>query len=351
MILESLYRPIEVWLEGAPTERRRRNASGPKQWTRKDWRIKLGKWTLFLLLSLIIAHTFVAYFVSVPRLFEMIRHHPTENWSVFAWMTGVTTAVYINFASFREQMCLVVCPYGRMQSILTDSDTIVVGYDQIRGEPRGKLKGRDTTSKEPPQGDCIDCNRCVTVCPTGIDIRNGLQIECIGCSACIDACDSIMDKVNKPRGLIRYDSFMGFDDKPKRFWRPRVFLYVLAGTAGLVALATAWQHSDPFVANVLRLDGPPFAIVDEQIQNAYNIHIENKRANPLLLTLGSNLPTGYSMVTPIQKIKLPPSSGSTIPVFLRIPKTQFSGDMSIEVVLFDGQESHQLLLRFLGPSQ
>ncbi len=346
VILESLYRPIEVFFEGKPGARRRRDAKPFSGWTADDWLRKLGKWSVYLVISLIVAHMFVAYFVSLPGLLQMVRHSPGDNLTAFLWMAGVTGLVFFNFTWFREQLCLAICPYGRLQSILADEDTVVVGYDLARGEPRGK--SRDQVKV---QGDCIDCRKCVAVCPTGIDIRNGMQIECIGCSACIDACAIVMGKQGKPPGLVRYDSTSGFQGKARRFWRPRVFFYLIAGFAGLVAFGVGWRHSEPFNANILRLSGTPYTVTDGVIQNAFELHIENKRASPVELTIGGDLPDGFTLVTPMQKLKLEGRSGARVPLFFRIDADRFTGDMSVDLVLFDGSDDHPITARFLGPDQ
>ncbi len=345
-ILESLYRPIEIFFEGKPGARRRRDAKPFLHWSTDDWRRKLGKWAVYLVISLIVAHIFVAYFVSLPRLLQMIRHSPSNNMTAFLWMATVTGLVYFNFTWFREQLCLAICPYGRLQSILADEDTVVVGYDAIRGEPRGR--SRDQVAV---RGDCIDCRKCVAVCPTGIDIRNGMQIECIGCSACIDACAIVMDKQGKPDGLIRYDSTNGFKDKPRRFWRTRVFFYIIAGLAGLLAFSIGWRHSEPFNANILRLSGTPYTVSEGVIQNAFELHIENKRSSPVDLTIGGQLPEGFTLITPLQRIKLEARSGTRVPMFFRINADRFTGDMSLDFTLFDGSDGHPITVRFLGPAQ
>ncbi len=162
-----------------------------------------------------------------------------------------TVVLYFDYAWFREQTCLIICPYGRLQSTLIDPETIIIGYDEQRGEPRGQLN-------KPGNGDCIDCYRCVNVCPTGIDIRNGLQMECIGCANCIDACDEIMDKVGQPKGLIRYDSERGFAGGARHVLRARLWIYLAAFVLGIGFFA--WRASERtfFQANVLRARVCPF---------------------------------------------------------------------------------------------
>lgn len=188
VFLEHVFRRIERFIDGDAVARKKLDAepmSASKFFKRV---IKHG---LYLLCAALIAHLFLSYFVSLPRLYEFMQERPSEHLRSFAVVAALTGALYFCFAWFREQFCIILCPYGRIQSALTDDDTIVIGYDEKRGEPRGK--GKEGV------GDCIDCRRCVQVCPTGIDIRNGLQLECIGCAACIDACDDIMEKVDKQR--------------------------------------------------------------------------------------------------------------------------------------------------------
>jgi cytochrome c oxidase accessory protein FixG len=224
VFLDGVYRRIERLVEGGREARRRRNA-GP--WNADKIARKALVHALYLGTSFLIAHIVLAYFVSLPALWDMMRNRPAEHPEAFAWMAGMTLVLYGNYSWFREQLCLIICPYGRFQSIFTDRDTMLVAYDGKRGEPRGKVK--DTA-----RGACVDCNRCVVVCPTGIDIRNGLQLDCIGCTACIDACDEVMDKVHQPRGLVRFASQNELVGEPRRFVRPRTIAYTVALVVGAV---------------------------------------------------------------------------------------------------------------------
>src|SRR4029078_5076538 len=169
---------------------------------------------------------------SLPRLYRMMTSAPFENGGSFMLVAGMTAVLWFNFHWFREKFCIVLCPYGRLQSALIDKHSIVIGYDSGRGEPRGR-KGT------PGAGDCVDCRRCVAVCPTAIDIRQGLQMECIGCSACIDACDSVMTKLNRPTRLIRYDSTNGLGGKQTRWVRPRTTLYTALLLLGATVMTCA----------------------------------------------------------------------------------------------------------------
>ena len=268
VFLEGVFRPIERLVEGPRNVRMRRNA-GP--WTLdKVWR-KAVKHLLFVLAALFVTHVFLAFFISMPSLIEMVQRSPAEHPTAFAWMAVVSLLLYGNFAWFREQLCLIVCPYGRMQSILTDRDSLVVGYDRRRGEPRGK-------AKDPNAGDCVDCGRCVVVCPTGIDIRNGLQLDCIGCTACIDACDGVMDKLGREPGLVRYDSLNGLDGRDKRVLRPRLLLYGAVILVWVGAAGMAFSSHSTFEANLLRMRGSAYRVVDDgaSARNLFTLHLVNK---------------------------------------------------------------------------
>jgi len=265
VFLEGVFRRVERWIEGGRNERLRRSK---EPWTfDKLWR-KVAKQIVFAAIVLVLTHTLLAYFLPVEELLPAILQGPAEHWVAFSWTIGLSLVLYFDFAWFREQFCIVLCPYGRLQSALVDEDTVIVGYDAQRGEPRG-AKGK-------AEGACIDCGSCVNVCPTGIDIRNGLQMECIGCTNCVDACDSIMRQVGRPEGLVRYDSLRGFHGERKRLLRPRVALYgflALVG-AGVFAFAAAGRSS--FEVTALRARGLPYSLEELRIQNLYTIHVQNK---------------------------------------------------------------------------
>lgn len=202
VFLDHVYRRIERWIEGDATARR---ALAIAPWSGGKIARRTLKHFLFVLIAALIAHVFISYFVSLQRLYGFMQEDPLEHATAFGVVLFLTLVLWFCFGYFSEQFCIIMCPYGRLRSALTDDDTVNIGYDEKRGEPRGtKGKAEDA---------CIDCRRCVQVCPTGIDIRDGLQPECIGSTACVDACDDIMTKVERPKGLIRYDSFNGFPGK------------------------------------------------------------------------------------------------------------------------------------------
>ena len=314
VFLDGVYRRVERWIEGPRNLRLKRDKGGM---TLDRLLRKFAKHAAFFAISFIVAHVFLAYFVSIPALFEMMRERPREHPEAFAWAFGMTALMYGNFAWFREQLCLIVCPYGRLQSVLTDSDSLVIGYDTKRGEPRGKVSKTEAEGAA-ARGDCVDCGRCVVVCPTGIDIRNGLQLDCIGCTACVDACDEVMTRLGRPRGLIRYDSLNGLNELPKRLLRPRLYVYAALGALGLVVASFALRSRVPYEANVLRLSGPPFQLEQSgtRVRNAFELHLVNKRAEAadFQITGASDGELSYVVAQP--RIHLNSLEARRVPVFV-----------------------------------
>lgn len=342
VFLEGAYRRVERLIEGPRNQRIKRNASALS--FDKAWR-KILKHLIFVLLSLFFSHFFLSYFVSLPSLAQMVGGSPADHPAAFAWMVAMTAILYFNFSWFREQMCLIICPYGRLQSTLTDRDTLVIGYDQKRGEPRGKKrKGSDDEL-----GDCVDCLRCVHVCPTGIDIRNGLQMECIGCAACVDACDQVMDKLGRPEGLVRYDSLEGFDGEPKRFARGRLALY---GAVTLVWLGVAFwalRAHESFEANILRPPGGvPFVVAEGWVRNTLQIHVVNKTDAPR--TYGLRGVGDLDYVIPMAEVRLDAGEDRHVPVIVRVSEENMRRGLITRVELTpEGGEPRILEAPFLGP--
>jgi cytochrome c oxidase accessory protein FixG len=343
VFLEGIYRPIERLVEGPREKRIRRNA-GP--WTLdKTWR-KVVKHALFVVASVFVSHIFVSYFVSVPKMFEMVRRSPSEHPEAFAWAMGTTAFFYGNFAWFREQLCLIVCPYGRMQSVLIDDDSLVIGYDDKRGEPRGKAKQEGV-------GDCVDCNRCVVVCPTGIDIRNGLQLDCIACSACIDACDDVMDRLERPRGLIRYDSLKGLRGEPTKIIRPRMIIYTVLLLAGMAAFTFALRKHKDFEANILRLPGLPYVMEAGKVRNSFELHMVNKRGGEETYEIKADPMPGLSFVVATPEVTLPSLGQARVPVFVTNDQTAKRGDFLVHLTVHrrgaPDTERVSVKAKFVGP--
>jgi cytochrome c oxidase accessory protein FixG len=261
--MEFLFRPIERLFEGKREDQLRIDKNGV------TWR-RVAKNAVFLLLAAALGNVFLSYFVGVRVLGHWMTEPPSEHPGGFTVMAVTTGLVFFDFAYFREQMCTIICPYARLQSVLLDQRSLIIGYDEKRGEPRRKGKPR------PGNGDCIDCSACVVACPTGIDIRNGLQLDCIACGQCVDACDTIMGKVGKPQGLIRYASQESLrTGKPNAFFRPRVAIYSALLLALLTALAFVGRKPKADVT-LLRGIGAPFTETGGMAVNQIRIKVQNR---------------------------------------------------------------------------
>lgn len=334
VFLEGLFRPIERLIEG-PASARMALAKAP--WTPSKIAKRALKHGVYLIVAWTIAHLFLAYFVSVEGLGEMILAGPAAHPTAFAWGLVPTGILYFNFWWFREQLCLIICPYGRLQSALQDKDTLIIGYDAKRGEPRGK-------AKDPNAGDCVDCGRCIAVCPTDIDIRNGLQMECLGCAACVDACDEIMVKLGRPTGLIRYDSQRGLTEGVRRFWRPRIAYYAAVGTAGIIAIALLFSARSPFEANVLRPSGVPYVIAEGVVRNQLTVHVINKNPEPSTISLHVSAPEGVDVTVPQPSRLFESLESASLPLIVALPQERFRAGLEIEIEVRDEHSGRNRIL-------
>ena len=342
VFLDHVFRRVERFIDGDAMARRKLDKA---PWTPGKMVRRFLKHGIYFLLSALIAHMFLSYFVSMPALYGMIHRSPLENWSVFLFVLSLTGILYFNFAWFREQFCIVLCPYGRLQSVLIDDNSVVVGYDELRGEPHGKP---GTTS-----GDCVDCRRCVQVCPTGIDIRQGLQLECISCAACVDACDDVMKKLGRRLGLVRHDSMNSLAGKPMRFLRPRLFLYLILMLVGAGVFLFATQQVKPVIVSVLRMQGSPYFRDEATVRNNFLMRIANKLATPqtYTITVDSKVP-GIEVAGGNNKV-LRLGAGEEIqePLILSLPDADFPGQFQVEVSVKgeDGKVESVKSVPFLGP--
>ena len=280
LFMEMVFRKVEYLIEGDANKQRKLNAA---PWTSDKIIKKSVKHFVFIVISLLISHVLMAYLIGIDQVKEVISAGPAVELAGFFGLLIFTAIFYGVFAYFREQACTVVCPYGRLQGVLLNKDSIVVAYDWLRGEPRGKLKKEKEAET---LGDCIDCKLCVHACPTGIDIRNGTQLECVNCTACIDACDQVMDKVNRPQGLIRFDSYNGINEGKKLKFNARLVGYTVVLVALIGILSYLLISRSDVETTVLRVPGQLYQKTDQgDISNLYNIQIINKTFEDISLSI------------------------------------------------------------------
>ena len=349
VFMEMVFRRIENWIEGDASAQKRLDAS---PWGTKKILKKTTKHFLFIAISFAIAHTFLSYLIGVDALFAMMRDGIATNWLTFLVLTLFTGAFYAVFAFMREIVCIVACPYGRMQSVLLDSNSVVVAYDFVRGEPRGKIKKEE----EMPKGDCVDCKLCVQVCPTGIDIRNGTQLECINCTACIDICDEVMEKVGRPKKLIRYDSINGIKTGNKLKLTGRIMGYSAVLVLLLVIISVALFSRSEIQANIMRTPGMMYQKIDAQtVGNLYNITLVNKTFEEKVITLAlEEKQVGTIKIVGNQKdFRLKPQEIFKGTFFIQIPSNQIKeSTLKFKVkVLSEKKLITEVKTSFLAPAE
>ena len=328
--MEFLFRPIERWLEGG--------RSGSLQLDTRGLRGQLNprrvtKYAIYFVLALLLAHTFLAYFVGVDQLAIWVRRSPVQHPTSFALMALTTSAIMFDFSFFREQTCVVACPYGRWQSALLDRQSLIVAYDRNRGEPRAKGK-----VKLAGAGDCIDCGACVTTCPTGIDIRDGLQMECIHCTQCADACDEIMRRVERPEGLIRYTSRAALEGERVHKLRPRVVLYPLALAGSFGGFLFALGTKAPADITMLRGKGEPYAIeADGRVANQVRVKIANRSRADHQYSIRVDGIEGGSIIAPMNPLPVAAGHTEVATLFVMLPPQAFhDGERRVDFVIGDG---------------
>ncbi|NTS41679.1 cytochrome c oxidase accessory protein CcoG [Flavisolibacter sp. BT320] len=318
IFMEMIFRKIEYWLDGdAQAQRRLREMP----WNGYKIRKRAVKMAVFYAISFLIANFFLSYIIGMDQLKVMVKNGIFQHYVTFLSLMGFSTVFFFVFYWFREQVCLVVCPYGRLQGVLLDKKSMVVAYDYGRGEPRGKLKKAELDLS---QGDCIDCFACVRVCPTGIDIRNGTQLECVNCTACIDACDDIMTKINKPLGLIRIDSEENIATGKKNKFNWRVAAYSAVLVLLLCFLGFLVASRTDVDATVLRTPGQIYqTLPDGRIANLYSIKLANKTRKDVPLTLKLEDLEGEVQVIG-NKLTVAGESYYQSPFFIKITPDQLS---------------------------
>ncbi|MBZ0180995.1 MAG: cytochrome c oxidase accessory protein CcoG [Melioribacteraceae bacterium] len=280
IFMEMVFRKIEYWIEGDANKQR---ALDKMPMNAEKFIKKTSKQIIFFVISFIIANFFLSYIIGMDQLIVIVTDPITAHLGGLFAITVFSGIFYWVFSYFREQACTIVCPYGRLQGVMLDQNSIVIAYDNVRGEPRGKIRKNESRDDK---GDCIDCNLCVDVCPTGIDIRHGTQLECVNCTACIDACDNVMDKINKPRGLIRYASKNEIDTQIRKIFTPRAlgYTFVLILLLGLISFLLI--NRTEVELTILRTPGILFQEQpNNKISNLYDVKIINKTFDEFPVTL------------------------------------------------------------------
>jgi cytochrome c oxidase accessory protein FixG len=348
LFMEMVFRKIEYLIEGNAMDQRKLK-EGPL--TGKKIFKKSLKHAVFIIISSLIAHLVMAYIVGAKQTLTIITQPPAENIAGFIGLTSFTIIFYYVFAFFREQACIVVCPYGRLQGVLLVKESIVVAYDWIRGEPRGKIKKSLPVTEK--KGDCIDCKLCVHVCPTGIDIRNGTQLECVNCTACIDACDDVMVKIGKPKGLIRYASYNSIKDGVQKLINPRVIGYSLVLVALLTLLGFTLLTRSDIETNVFKVPGTLYQKTDDGfITNLYNIEFVNKTFGEIALNLKVESPENAIITRADGDAILVPAEGMLKAVcFIKMPASAIKNARTVIIVgVYSGEELiEKVSIKFIGP--
>lgn len=330
VFIQSLFLKIESFIEGSARERR---ALEQAPMSVNKFSKKILKWGIFTLISLHIAHTFVGYFVGPRELFLITMNSPLENFGIFSATMFISAIFLLDFGWFREQFCIIACPYGRMQAVMMDENSLVVAYDTKRGEPRRGSPGIERTN----EGDCINCYNCVKVCPTGIDIRNGTQMECIACTMCIDACDDIMTKLKRPEGLIRYSSENELNGIKQSKVTPRSLVYAAICFIFIGAFIYFLNQSTHLKMFFIR-GSTPYSTTNNEVTNKFDLKFNYQGTHDFKLILrhqDQSLNDKIQIVTPVTPIILDKHEKKVI-VFFRFDKSLLSaGTKKLKIEVFD----------------
>jgi cytochrome c oxidase accessory protein FixG len=347
IFMEMIFRRLEYWIEGSAEKQRKLDAA---PWNREKLMKKGLKHVAFFSLAFLISNTFLAYVIGMDDLLRIVTEPVTQNLGGFIAIMAFTTVFYAVFAFAREMVCTFACPYGRLQGVLLDRNSVVVAYDYKRGEPRGKIK----KGEEHATGDCIDCGLCVRVCPTGIDIRNGTQLECVNCTACIDACDSIMEKINKPKGLIRYASENSIAEARPHHITPRMIGYSIVLVLLLGALSVLLITREEVDAQITRTQGQLFQQVDStHYSNLYNIKLLNKTVDSIPIELRLEGIDGEIQLVSHESLAVPSESFAESTFFVVVNQKDIeSMKMDIQVGVYsDNEKLESVKTTFFGPTK
>lgn len=345
VFMEFVFRPIEWLIEGSPNQQRKLNES---EWNRQKLIKKGLKHFIFFMISFIISHTFLCYILGVDEVYKIIREPLKDHVGMLTGLIFFTYMFYAVFAFVRDLVCTTVCPYGRLQGVMFDKDTIQIAYDYKRGEPRGKYK----KGVERVEGDCINCFKCVHVCPTGIDIRNGLQMECVGCTACIDACNEVMDAVHLDRGLIRYASENEISTGQKFHFNSRMKAYSVLLFVMIVVMAFLIGTRKTVDTYISRVKGQLYQeMPGDKISNLFDAKIINKTRSEFPVTLKLENGEGTIRLVGANEFKLKKESINEFTFFLDMPKSALKDrSNNIKIGVYNGDQKIQTVsTKFLGP--
>ena len=354
VFIDTLYRQIERFIEGK--SRQRRDLDRQKMNLTKFFK-RVLKWFLFILVSLHIVHSFLGYFVGTRNLFYITLQSPSENWTLFVTMLVMTGIILFDFGWFREQFCIIACPYGRFQSVAMDDNSTIVAYDYNRGEPR-----REKSIPKSEEGDCINCNHCVKACPTGIDIRNGTQMECIACTMCIDACDNIMTKIKKPTGLIRYTTENELKGIAKPRFQIRNAVYLIIMTFVVFGLVFSLNKRAELKTQFLRTSKTPYQEIllksgTKEIVNHYRLKVfqAGEQKVPLLVKVDQSLEkdlTKIKITMPYEYIDTKNDHFQT-PIFFNFPQEILKDGKRKIKIKFINKTNNQIIqtneVKLVGP--
>jgi cytochrome c oxidase accessory protein FixG len=348
IFMEMVFRRIEYWIEGDWTHQKKLDAA---PWNKEKIFKRIAKHGIFWIISFLIANTFLAYIISADELWKIQTDPLGKHIGGLISIVIFTTVFYLVFARLREQVCTTICPYGRLQGVLLDPNSMVVAYDHKRGEGRAKFR-KDEDRKTAGKGDCIDCNHCVQVCPTGIDIRNGTQLECINCTACIDACDHMMESVGLEKGLIRFVSENGIKNRTRFQWTRRVKAYTALLIAMIAVLVTLLVTRNDFETYIMRQRGTTYQISDDGVvSNIFEINMINKTKYNYDVQLQLEGLDG-TIETVVKKIKLKREAQLKERFIVKLPYQSIeNGKRIIYVkVLGNGKEIQTVKTKFIGPN-
>ncbi|MCL7939781.1 cytochrome c oxidase accessory protein CcoG [Halomonas sp. ATCH28] len=352
---QSVWTFLFIWVEHRLEGSRNRRIKLDKQpmTTDKLWR-KSAKHAIWLLIALATGVTFVGYFTPIRDLVVALPTLEAHGWSYF-WVGFFLVFTYLNAGWLREQVCIYMCPYARFQSVMFDRDTLIVSYDTDRGEPRGPRRKSlsHAEAREAGHGDCIDCDLCVQVCPTGIDIRDGLQYECITCAACIDACDSVMDRMGYPRGLIRYTTENALEGKPTHILRPRLMGYLAALVVMIGVFAWAVADRTPLGFDVERDRNRLFQMTrDGRISNAYTLTVRNLDSQPHVYRLEASGLPGLTLDT--HEVSVPAGESRQLVIQASVPPEAIDRPSAEIILRLEAQDADIAIerdSRFIGETR